>query len=79
MCAAAQRRQEGSPPANAAGGDSTERKSSEGYRERWAAKKPRKNLSSWLSVVCSACEGLPGAQGGTSRTSSCAHLGRHNL
>ena len=35
---------------------SAARSSSEGYRERWLAKKPRPNPNSWLSSVCSACE-----------------------
>ena len=52
------RAQDGSPTEAA-----DERKSSEGFRVRWLAKKPRKNLNSWLSSVCSACEGLAGAQG----------------
>lgn len=52
------RAQDGSPLEAA-----DERKSSEGFRVRWLAKKPRKNLNSWLSSVCSACEGLAGTQG----------------
>ena len=39
------------------------RSSSEGYRERWLAKKPRPNPNSWLSSVCSACE-QPGTEAG---------------
>ena len=30
--------------------------STEGYRDRWVAKRPRPNPNSWLSGFCSACE-----------------------
>ncbi|KAK9824314.1 hypothetical protein WJX72_009375 [[Myrmecia] bisecta] len=33
---------------------------SEGYRERWLAKKPRPTATTWCSTVCSACEGTDG-------------------
>jgi hypothetical protein len=52
---------ESSPEPGSAKGE--DRKSLEGYRERWLAKVPRRNLHSWLTCVCSACEGWPGSEG----------------
>jgi hypothetical protein len=28
----------------------------ETYRDRWLKKLPRKNMTSWLSLICSGCE-----------------------